>query len=213
MDDINEEVLSWAKESDEVLLEYVGRKLADEGPLGFMGGGFSAPASFAQDAQKWLDDSTSGIVEEYNENNRLSEEELAVSLADMLSSMFPAMPLGPLSLLIARRITNRRSATYEALGIEGVPEEEAYPVSENNLDKQDHLAQIFKRADEIAASTLKGRPAAGSDHPSRSAVRARIDDDVIDWLKTKNPQYTTQINAYLRALKEADEAVQGPSPD
>jgi predicted XRE-type DNA-binding protein len=143
-DDIREEVLSWAEESDEVLLEHLGRKLVDDGPLGFMGGGFSAPASFAQDARSWLNKNTSRFVEEYNDNNGLDDVELAVSLADVLYSLFPAMPFGPLSLLVARRITNRRSATYEAPEIEGVPKEEADPVSDNSKLDATALSPIFE---------------------------------------------------------------------
>lgn len=73
-------------------------------------------------------------------------------------------------------------------------------------EKAEFLRNIFARADEIASSSLKGRPKSGVSHQTKSAVRARIDDDVIEWLKSKSPQYTTQINAYLRALKEAEES-------
>ncbi|MBL4893005.1 MAG: BrnA antitoxin family protein [Rhizobiaceae bacterium] len=96
---------------------------------------------------------------------------------------------------------------------EGVPNPMSDKFDKFGGDGNSLLAEIFSRADEIAASTLKGRPATGSEHPARSPVRARIDDDVIDWLKAKNPQYTTQINAVLRALKEAEEDMFIPAVD
>jgi len=130
IDDIAEEVLSWAEEPDETLLDNLARNLADAEPMGFMGASFADSSSSVSNAEKWLEENTLKITEEYDNKEGFDDVKLAVNLADVLSSTFPAMPLGPLSLLVARRIINRRSALYETPKIEGVPEEEADPVSE-----------------------------------------------------------------------------------
>ena len=122
VDDITEEVLSWAEESDQKLLEYLGRKLADDEPMGFMAGGFADSTSLVAGAEKWLDENTRHVIEAYDNNEGLDETALAIKLADTFSTCFASMPLGVLSLIVARRIIYRHNDLYKDQGEGKVPE-------------------------------------------------------------------------------------------
>jgi predicted XRE-type DNA-binding protein len=144
VDDVPEEILDWAEESDQRLLENLGRSLADDEPLGFSGGGFSDLSSSASNASLWLDKNTQSITEVFDTNKEIDDVKLAGDLASVLYSNFPELPLGPLALLVARRIIKRRSSPSEASEIEGVTKERSHRVSEEGKLDKAALVPIFE---------------------------------------------------------------------
>lgn len=69
---------------------------------------------------------------------------------------------------------------------------------------KNELRELFERADEIASSTLKGRPRKGHASPEKKTVTVRLEKEVVDWLKEHSPQTSAQVNAFLVALMEAE---------
>jgi len=85
---------------------------------------------------------------------------------------------------------------------------EARDTAPELLDKEEqekYLSELFQRADELASTPERGRPVKGADFNPKVKTNLRIDEDVIEWVKSKGPNHTTRINALLRALMEADE--------
>ncbi len=72
-----------------------------------------------------------------------------------------------------------------------------------------NLERLFARAQEIDATSVKGRPPKGSNYHPKIETRIRLPQDVIDWLKAKGPNYHSTATALLTALKEAEEDAAG----
>lgn len=131
-EDFREEVLSWVEETEGKLLDNLGRKLADSEPIGFLGVDFEDGTSSVAEGRRWVEANVSEFCDTFGETREYDEIELAVYLASMLSSSFPNAPIGPLALIVARRIIDRRPATHGKIKIEGVTRERSDPVSEDN---------------------------------------------------------------------------------
>ena len=88
-------------------------------------------------------------------------------------------------------------------GIQNKKKEERLPYEEERpaLD----LAHVFERADEIAKTSIRGRPKKGAAYQPKKGVMLRLDPAVLDWLSSKGHLGTT-ANAYLFALMEAEQA-------
>lgn len=68
------------------------------------------------------------------------------------------------------------------------------------------LTSLWRRVEEISAVSVQGRPRKDQgDYQPRKHVKVRFEPDLIDWLKSKGPNYSTRLNSLLRTLKEAEE--------
>ena len=77
------------------------------------------------------------------------------------------------------------------------------PINKEEDTKRANLKHIFDRADEIEASTVRGRPSEGSDYQPKSQAKIRLDERADRWLKAKGKD-RRYINALLLALIEAE---------
>lgn len=143
-DELREEILSWVDESDEELLQSIGRRLIEQEPIGFAGNGFVTPISPIEAARGWMNENVSGIVEKFY--NISEENEVSLALYLIYMSLLPECeaPREPISLYVARRIIEKRSAQNKMARTEGVTNERSDPVSKESKLDSAKLAPIFE---------------------------------------------------------------------
>ena len=152
-DDITEEILSWAEESDQTLLEILGQKLADDEPMGFMGSKLPKSSNPVSNAEDWLSKNADPLIDDYENIDGLSTVELATKIvADVIATSFPTMPLGVLSVIVARRTLNRYNTLYSDSRFSDNGETAA-PKSPNKLNDDNQTNLI--RAEFDAAAECK----------------------------------------------------------
>ncbi len=75
------------------------------------------------------------------------------------------------------------------------------------------LDTLFKRADDIVATSVIGRPKRGSGYVPKIDAKIRLNVEVMDWLKAMGPRHYSRINGLLTALMEADKSRRPDSPE
>ena len=75
------------------------------------------------------------------------------------------------------------------------------------------LDTLFKRADDIVATSVIGRPKRGSGYIPKIDAKIRLNVEVMDWLKTMGPRHYSRINGLLTALMEVDKSRKPDSPE
>lgn len=85
------------------------------------------------------------------------------------------------------------------------------PLQEKEPTRID-LKVLFDRADEIAATAVRGRPRKDASYQARIDSIVRLSPSAIDWLKSKSPQHMSYLSALVTALMEADEAGESQEP-
>ena len=75
------------------------------------------------------------------------------------------------------------------------------------------LDTLFKRADDIVATSVIGRPKRGSGYIPKIDAKIRLNVEVMAWLKTMGPRHYSRINGLLTALMEADKSRRPDSPE
>ncbi len=75
------------------------------------------------------------------------------------------------------------------------------------------LDTLFKRADDIVATSVIGRPKRGSGYIPKIDAKIRLNVEVMDWLKTMGPRHYSRINGLLTALMEADKSRRPDTPE
>lgn len=66
------------------------------------------------------------------------------------------------------------------------------------------LDVLFKRADDVVATSVIGRPRQGSGYVPRIDAKIRLNVEVMDWLRAMGPRHYSRINGLLTALMEAE---------
>ncbi|MGQ7845326.1 BrnA antitoxin family protein [Granulosicoccus sp. 3-233] len=66
------------------------------------------------------------------------------------------------------------------------------------------LEALFKRADDVVATSVIGRPRRGSGYIPKVDAKIRLNAEVMAWLKDMGPRHYSRINGLLTALMEID---------
>lgn len=66
------------------------------------------------------------------------------------------------------------------------------------------LDALFKRADDVVATSVIGRPRRGSGYIPKVDAKIRLNAEVMAWLKDMGPRHYSRINGLLTALMEID---------
>jgi len=66
------------------------------------------------------------------------------------------------------------------------------------------LDALFKRAEDVVATSVIGRPRRGSGYIPKVDAKIRLNAEVMAWLKNMGPRHYSRINGLLTALMEAD---------
>lgn len=78
-------------------------------------------------------------------------------------------------------------------------------MSESGTNKKYvELDALFRRADEVVATSVIGRPRRGSGYIPKVDAKIRLNVEVMDWLKAMGPRHYSRINGLLTALMELD---------
>lgn len=73
------------------------------------------------------------------------------------------------------------------------------------------LDALFKRADDVVATSVIGRPRRGSGYIPKVDAKIRLNAEVMAWLKDMGPRHYSRINGLLTALMEIDKGARGDS--
>ncbi len=73
------------------------------------------------------------------------------------------------------------------------------------------LDALFKRADDVVATSVIGRPRRGSGYIPKVDAKIRLNAEVMAWLKNMGPRHYSRINGLLTALMEIDKGARGDS--
>lgn len=80
-------------------------------------------------------------------------------------------------------------------------------MSDSSTDKTYiELDALFKRADDVVATSVIGRPRRGSGYIPKVDAKIRLNAEVMAWLKDMGPRHYSRINGLLTALMEIDKA-------
>lgn len=66
------------------------------------------------------------------------------------------------------------------------------------------LDALFKRADDVVATSVIGRPRRGSGYVPKVDAKIRLNAEVMAWLRAMGPRHYSRINGLLTALMEED---------
>lgn len=99
-----------------------------------------------------------------------------------------------------------------------MPDSSKDPYSNTDPDSSEariarDLDALFKRADDIVATSVIGRPRRGSGYVPKIDAKIRLNVEVMDWLKAMGPRHYSRINGLLTALMEADKRRRPNSPE
>ena len=93
-------------------------------------------------------------------------------------------------------------------------DQDSSTVQDSSTDKMSlDLDTLFKRADDIVATSVIGRPKRGSGYIPKIDAKIRLNVEVMKWLKNMGPRHYSRINGLLTALMEADQSRRPDSPD
>lgn len=73
------------------------------------------------------------------------------------------------------------------------------------------LDALFKRADDVVATSVIGRPRRGSGYIPKVDAKIRLNAEVMAWLKDMGPRHYSRINGLLTALMEIDKGARADS--
>lgn len=78
-------------------------------------------------------------------------------------------------------------------------------MSESDTDKKYvELDALFKRADDVVATSVIGRPRRGSGYIPKVDAKIRLNAEVMEWLRAMGPRHYSRINGLLTALMEVE---------
>jgi len=78
-------------------------------------------------------------------------------------------------------------------------------MADSSTDRKNiELDALFKRADDVVATSVIGRPKRGSGYIPKVDAKIRLNAEVMAWLKEMGPRHYSRINGLLTALMELD---------
>lgn len=71
------------------------------------------------------------------------------------------------------------------------------------------LEALFRRAEDVVANSVIGRPRNGSGYVPKIDAKIRLNREVMAWLRSMGPRHYSRINGLLMALMEAEQGKAG----
>jgi len=86
-------------------------------------------------------------------------------------------------------------------------------MADSDTDRKNiELDALFKRADDVVATSVIGRPKRGSGYIPKVDAKIRLNAEVMAWLKDMGPRHYSRINGLLTALMELDKSTRAEMP-